>query len=137
MRPTAPHRLAAVVAVAAALALAGCSSDGSGTAGADDAAGGATTAVVVPQEAVVVDVRTPEEYAAGHVEGAINLDVQSDGFDARLATLDPAAATFVYCRTGNRSAAAAERMADAGFDDVTDLGSLQEASEATGLPIVG
>ena len=84
----------------------------------------------------MIDVRTPEEFAEGHLDGAVNLDVQSGRFDAELAALDPEGEYFVYCRSGNRSAAAAATMAEAGFTDVTDLGGLQDAADATGIEIV-
>lgn len=63
----------------------------------------------------IVDVRTPQEYAQGHLPGAVNIDVSSPDFGARIATLDPAAPYAVYCRTGKRSAAALAAMVDQGF----------------------
>jgi len=85
---------------------------------------------------MIIDVRTPEEYAQGHLEGAVNLDVQSGQFEAGLVDLDPTAAYSVYCRSGNRSAVAAGLMTENGFTDVTDLGSLESAAAATGLPVI-
>jgi rhodanese-related sulfurtransferase len=87
-------------------------------------------------DTVVVDVRTPEEFAAGHLEGALNIDVQAEGFAARVAELDPAAAYVVYCRTGNRADAAVELMTAQGFDRVTNAGSLEDAASSTGLAVV-
>ncbi len=118
--------------------LAGCSSDGGSTSATSStgAEGAGTASVVVPASATVIDVRTPEEFAEGHLDGAVNLDVQSGRFDAELAALDPEGQYFVYCRSGNRSAAAAATMAEAGFTDVTDLGGLQDAADATGIEIV-
>lgn len=87
--------------------------------------------------ATIVDVRTPAEYAEGHLDGAVNLDVQdAAGFTAALEDLDPGAPYVVYCRSGNRSAAATAQMVDAGFTDVADAGGLQAAADATGLAIV-
>ena len=141
-----PHRsvrrASALVGLAAVLllgpVLAGCSSDGgsSATTASTGAESDATAVVVVPASATVIDVRTPEEFAEGHLDGAVNLDVQSGRFDAELAALDPDGEYFVYCRSGNRSAAAAATMAEAGFTDVTDLGGLQDAADATGIEIV-
>lgn len=88
-------------------------------------------------DATIIDVRTPAEYAEGHLDGALNLDVQDQAlFTAALSDLDPDAAYIVYCRSGNRSAAATAQMIDAGFTDVTDAGGLQAAADATGLEIV-
>ncbi|MDO9590965.1 MAG: rhodanese-like domain-containing protein, partial [Microcella sp.] len=52
---------------------------------------------------IVIDVRTPAEFASGHLEGAINIDVQSADFDSRISELDADGTYFVYCRSGNRS----------------------------------
>lgn len=81
-------------------------------------------------DATIVDVRTPEEFAAGHVAGAVNVDVQADDFDARIAELPTDGAYVVYCRSGNRSAQAVERMRDLGFADLTDGGGLDDMTAA-------
>lgn len=86
--------------------------------------------------AVVIDVRTPAEYAAGHLEGAVNIDVQSPDFEALVEQLDPEGSYYVYCRSGNRSAQAIERMTALGFGDLVNGGSVESASSATGIPIV-
>ncbi len=103
------------------LALAGCSE---------------SSDVTVSEDTVIVDVRTPEEYASGHLEGAQLLDLNSGEFAAALPQLSPDAEYLVYCRSGNRSAQAMKLMEDAGFTDVTNLGSVEEAAEATEIPIV-
>jgi rhodanese-related sulfurtransferase len=97
--------------------------------------GAAAAGDVAAGDVIIIDVRTPEEYAQGHLEGAINLDVESGDFEAGLADLDPAAAYSVYCRSGRRSAIAADVMAENGFTEVTDLGSLESAAATTGLPV--
>ena len=84
----------------------------------------------------VIDVRTPEEFAAGHVQGATNIDVESGAFEAALAGLDKEAPFTIYCRSGRRSAIAADLMAKAGFTQVTDLGTLESAATSLSLPIV-
>jgi rhodanese-related sulfurtransferase len=86
-------------------------------------------------ELTVIDVRTPDEYANGHVDGAINIDVQGGGFSAAIAALDPAQPYIVYCQSGRRSAIAAATMVAAGFTQVHDMGGLQAWIDA-GLPIV-
>ena len=90
----------------------------------------------ISADAVVVDVRTPGEYAAGHLEGAMNVDVQASDFDSQMSALPTDGDYVVYCRSGNRSAAAAARLADLGFTSVTDAGSMSAATVSTGLPIV-
>ncbi|GAA1948582.1 rhodanese-like domain-containing protein [Microbacterium aquimaris] len=118
--------LRAVVALAAAIALtttvAGC-------------AGGGPASIVVTDETVVVDVRTPAEYAEGHLEGAVNIDLQDAGFEEAITALDDDGEYVVYCRSGNRSAQAASLMEAEGLD-VIDAGGVDEAADATGLPIV-
>jgi len=76
---------------------------------------------VAEPDVVVLDVRTPEEYADGHLPGAVNLDVSDPGFPEALDRLDRDATYAVYCRTGSRSLAATQTMREAGFDDVFDL----------------
>ena len=84
---------------------------------------------------IVIDVRTAEEFAQGHVPGARNLDLNCGDFAAALAGLDPDATYLLYCRSGNRSGTAAQMMRQAGFTDVTNLGSVQEAADALGTVI--
>ncbi len=90
----------------------------------------------VSDTTVVLDVRTPAEFAAGHLEGAKLLDLNSGEFAAALPQLTPDVEYLVYCHSGNRSGQAVDMMQDAGFASATNLGSVEEAAEATGLPIV-
>lgn len=100
------------------------------------AACSAPEAVGVDADTVVLDVRTQGEYTAGHLDGAALLDLNSGQLQAALPQLDPDATYVVYCRSGNRSGQAVSLMEDAGFTDVTDLGSMSRASTATGLAVV-
>ena len=108
-------------------ACGGSESDSASTAAADNSEAGGP---------VVIDVRTPEEFAAGHLEGAVNIDVQAADFDARIGELDPAAAYIVYCRSGNRSGVAVERMSELGIANAVNAGSLDSAAEYTGVAVV-
>lgn len=127
----------AALAAAAACALAGCSSATPTTTPPSPATYVAVgTAAGVAATTTVIDVRTPEEFAAGHLDGAVNLDLSDPDFADRVAALDPSAGYSVYCRTGNRSATAVALMVEQGFSDVTDAGSMQEAAAATGLAVV-
>ena len=100
------------------------------------ACGEAVAPAEVGADAVVIDVRTPEEYAAGHLEGAVLLDFNGGQFAAEFPGLDPEGEYLVYCRSGNRSAQAASIMRDHGFEHVIDAGALSDASTATGIDIV-
>lgn len=92
--------------------------------------------VAISAETVVIDVRTPGEFASGHLEGAVNIDVQSASFDESVSELPTDGEYVVYCQSGNRSAAAIDRMEGLGFTDLTDAGGVGAASESTGLAIV-
>jgi rhodanese-related sulfurtransferase len=84
----------------------------------------------------LVDVRTPAEYAAGHLEGAVNIDVTSPAFAQAALRLDPAASYELYCLSGARSAAAAGYLRENGFTRVTDLGAMTFASLTTNRKVV-
>ena len=64
---------------------------------------------------VVLDVRTPHEFAEGHLPGAVNLDIEGRDFAGRLQGLDRGKSYVVYCRTGNRSMRAVRAMEQLGF----------------------
>lgn len=123
------------------LGLAACSD-----AGADDLRDAASPRTIDPPAAVelleqgddlvLIDVRTPEEFADGHVAGAEMIDIQAEDFADRIAELDPDATTVVYCRTGNRSARAAAYMDEQGFTDVYDAGGFADLAEA-GASVAG
>jgi len=122
----------APVAVAALL-LAGCSSSSDAITDVDVAE---AQQIVEQGDAVVLDVRTPQEFAAGHLPGAINIDVESSDFTDRVADLDESTETLVYCRTGNRSGVATDEMADLGFSNMSDLQGGIEAWTADGGQVV-
>lgn len=87
--------------------------------------------------AAVVDVRTPSEFAEGHLDGALNIDWQGSKFAAEISTLDPAADYVIYCRSGNRAGQAISYMQSNGFTGtLTNGGGLADASSLTGIAIV-
>lgn len=73
---------------------------------------------ITREEMQLVDVRTAEEYAEGHIPNAVNMDVKGAEFEAQIATLDPSRPVAMYCRGGRRSKVAAEKAAKAGFEVV-------------------
>ena len=77
---------------------------------------------LVQSGALLVDVRSREEYAAGHVPDAINLPVQE--LPARMSELPRDRALVVYCRSGHRSGRAAELLKEAGYGQVHNLGAM-------------
>lgn len=87
--------------------------------------------------AQVVDVRTPEEFSEGYIKGAVNIDWTGDGFEAKVSKLDKNKPAFVYCRSGKRSSAAANKMRSLGFKEVYDLDGGILEWESENLPLTG
>ena len=104
---------------ALAAALAACGDADSTPARADADAGEA-------RGKVYVDVRTPQEFAAGHLDGAINIPVET--IETRWPELEPhrGDSIIVYCRTGRRSAAAIQVLDRQGFDFLRNGGGLDD-----------
>jgi rhodanese-related sulfurtransferase len=69
----------------------------------------------------LVDVRTPEEYADGHIENSQLINVKSDDFQEKIQDLDKDQPVYIYCRSGNRSQKAAKIMTELGFKEIVDL----------------
>jgi rhodanese-related sulfurtransferase len=84
------------------------------------------------EDHLLIDVRTPEEFASGHIPGAINISVQS--LPDRLDEVPNDETIVVYCRTGNRSATATDILVDAGYAPVYDLGGIVDWVSA-GYPV--
>jgi rhodanese-related sulfurtransferase len=85
---------------------------------------------------VILDVRTPGEFAEGYIEGARMIDFQGGSFETEIASLDKNATYAVYCRSGNRSGQAVKIMQDAGFLNLINLegGVIDWANQ--GMPLV-
>ena len=85
---------------------------------------------------VVLDVRTAEEYADGHIERAVNIDYKKDDFmDRAKATLPTGKTIAIYCRSGRRSANAASMLAPEGYVLVNLKGGIIDWQNA-GMPVV-
>lgn len=121
------------------LVLAGCGGD-SGTSTATIETISPTEAAELlndpPADLVVLDVRTPDEFAGGHLADAVNLDYQAAGFAGELSALDRGASYLLYCRTGNRSAQVREMMSDLGFAEVYEIAGGIVAWTGAGLAVV-
>jgi len=70
---------------------------------------------------VVLDVRTPEEFAAGHLKGAQNIDIRQQDAYSKLDKLNPKTTYLVYCRTNHRSGMAVDYMMQKGFKNVYQM----------------
>ena len=77
--------------------------------------------VVDQKEGILLDVRTPEEFAEGHLPEAINIDYNAPGFKEELNKLDKTKTYEVYCRSGKRSGNATNLMVSEGFNKVINL----------------
>ena len=89
-----------------------------------------------PSDLVILDVRTPEEFAEGHLEGAVMIDFYDLDFADQLAELDPDVPYLLYCRSGNRSGQTLALMEELGFTDVADVDGGINQWQAAGLPVV-
>ena len=121
-----------IALIASVLLMAGCSSSSSAV----DLSVTEFSSKVAEAGVITLDVRTPGEFAEGHIEGAQLIDFQSGNFENEISTLDKNATYAVYCRSGNRSGQAVKVMHDAGFHNVYNLnGGVIDWANA-GLPLV-
>lgn len=90
-----------------------------------------------PEGLVVLDIRTPEEVAAGKIEGATSIDFYEPDFATQLDGLDKDIPYLVYCRSGNRTGEAVGIMRDLGFTNVYEIeGGILNWYES-GFPVSG
>ena len=75
---------------------------------------------------ILLDVRTPEEFADGHIPGAINIPNESIGENDIAELPDKEQRIYVYCRSGNRSKVAAEALVDLGYTQVYEFGGIKD-----------
>jgi len=95
----------------------------------------ATTLEKAGETAQLLDVRTPSEYKDGHLKGAENINFYDASFAAQTEALDKSKPVFVYCRSGARSAGAARKLKELGFQEVIDLRHGILAWKRAGLPV--
>jgi phage shock protein E len=84
---------------------------------------------------VVLDVRTPAEFAEGHIDSAINIDFTADDFAEKLARLDKSERYVLHCKSGRRSAGALEVLRKQGFESVVHMIDGFDAWKAAGNPV--
>lgn len=83
----------------------------------------------------VVDVRTPKEYNAGHIKGAVNIHLYDNDFNQRIDKLDKKKTVYVYCKVGGRSSEAVEIMKSKGFQHIVELQGGTDAWTEAGKPL--
>ncbi len=77
--------------------------------------------VIKTGDVIILDVRKPNEFRAGKIDGAINIDYFAPDFRDQLGALDKSASYLVYCKKGGRSAKATTIMKELGFEKVYDM----------------
>ena len=85
---------------------------------------------------ILLDVRTAGEFYAGHIDGAINIDVEGMTFEGEIANLDKTKTYAIYCQSGRRSRIAVETMSKAGFTNLFNLDQGIGSWQSAGLPVV-
>lgn len=86
------------------------------------------------QDEIILDVRTPEEFAGGHLTDAVNIDRNSSDFSNKVAGLDKSKPVFVYCLSGGRSSSAAGYLRADGFKEVYEMVGGMMKWRAANLP---
>lgn len=84
----------------------------------------------------IIDVRTPDEFAEGHIEGAVLVNFQDNDFRDKVGELDRDKTHLIYCRSGARSAGARDVMAELGFHEIYNMLNGILGWEAAGHPVV-
>lgn len=122
-----------IVLIAGALLLSGCSST-------SDAVTNMNvkefSSKIQESGVVVLDVRTPGEFSRGHIQGAINIDVEASTFDSEIAKLDKTKTYAVYCHSGRRSGIATSTMQKIGFKHLFNLENGLADWMSQGMPLV-
>ncbi|HJU70208.1 MAG TPA: rhodanese-like domain-containing protein [Paucimonas sp.] len=90
----------------------------------------------LPEEATLIDVRSPAEYAAGHVEGAVLLPLQAIAQGIGKVAQDKAAPIVVYCQSGARSASARQQLLGMGYGNVINGGGVHAVASRLKRDIV-
>lgn len=111
-------RAQALIAVALVVSVAACSSASAAT---EDVNVEEFASVIEGPGIVILDVRTPEEFAQGHIAGSININVESPDFTSKLEQLDKSQTYAVYCRSGRRSGVATQQMESLGFTSLYNM----------------
>lgn len=119
----------------AAAAVCGC---GCGNPDAGSVSGGQPAeqpAATLQSGGVLLDVRSPEEFASGHLRGALNIPHDRIAEEIAAAVPDKSVQVILYCRSGRRAGTALNTMKAMGYGNVSNFGGLEDARERLGLPV--
>ena len=125
-------KLIAILSISA-LFLTGC---GSSSASVTNQGAADFAKTITDSSVVVLDVRTPGEFMAGHIANAINIDVEGMQFNADVSKLDKTKTYAVYCHSGRRSGIATSEMSKLGFSKLFNLDGGIGAWSAAGQQLV-
>ena len=92
--------------------------------------------IIADGKVAVIDVRTPDEFKDGHIQGAKNIEIMSKDFEAQLAKLDKTQPTLVHCQAGGRSTRALPIFEKLGFKNLIHLDEGFGGWQAAGKPVV-
>ncbi|WP_194767124.1 rhodanese-like domain-containing protein [Tamlana sp. I1] len=91
---------------------------------------------VAEDSMLLIDVRTPKEFEAGHLKNALNIDFLADDFAENIKKLNSEKPVYIYCRSGKRSKKSVEIFQKAGFTQIYNLDSGFLGWKSENLPIV-
>ncbi len=86
----------------------------------------AVTMMAEEENYIILDVRTPEEYSSGHIPGAINIPNETIGIEGITELPNKDQLVLVYCRSGNRSKQASEKLAALGYTNIVEFGGIND-----------
>lgn len=92
--------------------------------------------LIAEGKVIVLDVRTPKEFTAGHIDGAKNIDYNASDFESKVAALEKTKPYLVHCASGGRSSRSLKVFAKLGFTQITHLDGGMNAWTAAGEKVV-
>ena len=110
--------------------LCGCGNPGSAIANAPE------NAQIDPDATVLIDVRSADEYASGHLQGAVNIPHDRITDEIGTVAADKSTRIILYCRSGRRADTALNALKAAGYENVSNYGGLEDAQMRLALPVI-
>lgn len=110
--------------------LCGCGNPGSAVSDAP------ANAQVAPDSFVLIDVRSADEYASGHLRGAVNIPHDRIAEEIGAVAADKTARIILYCRSGRRADTALNALKAIGYENVSNYGGLEDAQMRLNLPVL-
>ena len=92
--------------------------------------------MLISDETIILDVRTPEEFAQGHLEGAVNINFFDENFIQKVSELNKSKALLIHCAAGGRSAKAMNALKGKGFSKMYNMLGGYSAWLSAGYPVV-